>query len=99
MAQISARHTHKFSIADQDAVRVLIDKLGPPHGSRSVDEKRLIEAPDIAARERFADFLGACGSLFVAGGREWRESLSNHVRYPKQGPTGELTMRLPVGLG
>ena len=28
MAPILARHTHKFSIADHDAVRVLIDKLG-----------------------------------------------------------------------
>lgn len=52
MAPILARHTHKFSIADHDAVRVLIDKLGAPRGSRRGDEKRLFEALDTAARQR-----------------------------------------------
>ena len=44
------KHTHKFSIADQDAVRVLLGKLGTSNGSHSVDDDRLLRALDSAAR-------------------------------------------------
>ena len=41
MTQIPSKHNHKFSIADDDAVQVLLAKLGAPNGSRDVDgEKR-----------------------------------------------------------
>jgi len=49
MAQISAKHTHKFSIADRDAVRVLLEKLGAPNGSRDVDAEKLYRALDSAS--------------------------------------------------
>ena len=44
MPQIPAKHTHKFSIADADAVQVLLSKLGTPKGSRNVDEEKLYQA-------------------------------------------------------
>lgn len=44
MLQIPAKHTHKFSIADADAVQVLLSKLGTPKGSRTVDEEKLYQA-------------------------------------------------------
>lgn len=37
MEQIDAKHAHKFSIADDDAVQVLLKKLGAPNGSHNVD--------------------------------------------------------------
>jgi hypothetical protein len=49
MGQPSTSHGHKFSIADQEAVSALIEKLSAPRGSRDVDEKRLREALDVAA--------------------------------------------------
>ena len=44
-----ARHTHKFTIADDEAVRALIDKLvcGGPQGVR---REKLLHALDDAAR-------------------------------------------------
>lgn len=50
MAQTSPKHTHKFSIADKDAVQVLIEKLGAPNGSRDVDAQKLHSALDSASR-------------------------------------------------
>jgi hypothetical protein len=50
MSEIPSRHTHKFSIADRDAVQVLLQKLGSPKGSREVDEERLYKALDSASR-------------------------------------------------
>jgi hypothetical protein len=50
MPQIPAKHTHKFSIADGDAVQVLLNKLGAPSGSRNVDEERLYKALYCASR-------------------------------------------------
>ena len=50
MAQISPKHRHKYSIADHDAVRVLLGKVSAPKGSHIVDEKKLLQALDCAAR-------------------------------------------------
>jgi len=50
MSEIPSRHSHKFSIADRDAVQVLLQKLGSPKGSREVDEQRLYKALDSASR-------------------------------------------------
>jgi hypothetical protein len=50
MAQISPKHSHKYSIADHEAVRVLLGKVSDPKGSHSVDEKKLLEALLCAAR-------------------------------------------------
>jgi len=41
MAQFQSSHTHTFSIADSDAVCVLLRKLGTRNGSHSVDEEKL----------------------------------------------------------
>jgi len=50
MAQNLSSHTHKFLIADKDAVRVLLNKLDMPSGSHNVDEEKLLQALDSAAR-------------------------------------------------
>jgi hypothetical protein len=50
MARKSPGHSHTFTIADDEAVRVLIAKLGTPRGSRSVDQKKLLQALDQAAQ-------------------------------------------------
>ena len=50
MAQISAKHNHRFSIADGDAVQVLLEKLGAPSGSRDVDAQKLYQALDSASQ-------------------------------------------------
>lgn len=50
MAQINAKHTHKCSIADDDAVQVLLRKLGAPNGSRNVDGERFYKALACVAR-------------------------------------------------
>jgi hypothetical protein len=50
MPRKALNHTHKFTIADEDAVRALIVKLGTPRGSRAVDEEKLWKALDSAAR-------------------------------------------------
>jgi hypothetical protein len=50
MAQISPKHSHKYAIADHEAVRVLLGKISAPRGSHSVDEKKLLKALLCAAR-------------------------------------------------
>jgi len=50
MPQIPAIHTHRFSIADRDAVQVLLNKLGAPNGSRNVDGEKLYKALASASR-------------------------------------------------
>lgn len=50
MARKSPGHSHKFTIADDEAVRVLVEKLGAPRGSRSVDQEKLVRALDQAAQ-------------------------------------------------
>jgi hypothetical protein len=50
MARKSPGHSHKFTIADEEAVRVLVEKLDAPRGSRSVDEGKLLQALDRAAQ-------------------------------------------------
>ena len=44
-----ARHTHRFTIADDDAVRALIDKLAG-RGSKGAYREKLLRALDDAAR-------------------------------------------------
>ena len=44
-----ARHSHKFIIADDDAVRTLVDKL-VNGGTRGVRRDKLLRALDDAAR-------------------------------------------------
>ena len=50
MAQPSPKHSHKYSIADHEAVRVLLDKIRAPKGSHVVDEKGLPQALLCAAQ-------------------------------------------------
>jgi len=50
MARKSPGHSHQFIIADKEAVRVLVEKLGAPRGSRSVDNEKLLQALDQAAQ-------------------------------------------------
>jgi hypothetical protein len=50
MAQTSTKHSHKYAIADQEAVRVLLGKISAPKGSHVVDEKGLLKALLCAAR-------------------------------------------------
>ena len=50
MTRKSGGHSHKFTIADEEAVRVLLAKLDAPQGSRSVDEDRLLQAVHRAAQ-------------------------------------------------
>jgi hypothetical protein len=50
MTQIPSKHNHKFSIADDDAVQVLLAKLGAPNGSRDVDGEKLYKALNSASR-------------------------------------------------
>lgn len=51
MARKSQGHSHRFTIADKEAVRVLVEKLGAPRGSRSVDQEKLLQAVDQAAQQ------------------------------------------------
>ena len=44
-----ARHSHKFTIADEDAVSVLVEKLSHVGGSRQVPREKLLRALDDAA--------------------------------------------------
>lgn len=44
-----ARHTHKYTIADRDAVQTLVDKLVDGSGGRGNREK-LLRALDVAAQ-------------------------------------------------
>lgn len=64
MVQNSSRHTHRFSIADKDAVRVLLNKIGTPHGSHSVDEKKLLKALAAAARKYSQSRPGVSQAFF-----------------------------------
>jgi hypothetical protein len=50
MPQTRTKHSHRFSIADKDAVQVLIEKLQAPNGSREVDGNRLHQALDSASQ-------------------------------------------------
>ena len=44
MEHLPKTHTHRFSIADDDAVRVLLRKLVAPNGSCDVDGEKLSKA-------------------------------------------------------
>jgi hypothetical protein len=50
VAPRSKNHPHIFSIADDDAVDVLVGKLGSPSGSRTVDKGKLMQALSSAVR-------------------------------------------------
>jgi hypothetical protein len=60
------KHTHKFSIADKDAVQMLLEKLGAPSGSRDMDEKKLYKALQCASR-RYSQSGEAVGRAFFHG--------------------------------
>jgi hypothetical protein len=47
----SPKRAERFTIADQDAVRMLIQKLAAPGGSRDVDQQKLLQALDQAAMQ------------------------------------------------
>jgi hypothetical protein len=51
MAQISPTPSHKYSIADREAVGALLGKVTAPKGSHIVDEKKLLQALLCAARQ------------------------------------------------
>lgn len=50
MARKSPGHSHRFTIADEEAVRMLLEKLSAPRGSSSVDQDKLLQALDHAAQ-------------------------------------------------
>ena len=66
MAHRTAPHSHKFSIADDDAVQVLLDKPGAPNGSREVDEEKLHKALASASR-RYAESGEEASRAFFHG--------------------------------
>jgi len=66
MPQIPAKHTHKFSIADADAVQVLLSKLGTPSGSRNVDEEKLYRALHCAS-QRYSQSSQEISQAFFHG--------------------------------
>lgn len=41
----------RLTIADEEAVRMLLQKIGAPRGSREVDEAKLLRALDQAAQQ------------------------------------------------
>lgn len=49
MNRIARKHTHRFSIADRDAVDVLVSKTATPNGSDNVDRRKLLTALASAA--------------------------------------------------
>jgi hypothetical protein len=51
MTKLPAKHSHKFSIADKDAVHTLLLKVGAPTGSHCVDGNKLVRAVSQAARQ------------------------------------------------
>jgi hypothetical protein len=51
MAQNSPGHARRFSIADKEAVRILMEKAHSPHSSRIVDEEKLIHALIFAGQQ------------------------------------------------
>jgi hypothetical protein len=66
MSAMPAKHTHKFSIADADAVQVLLNKLGAPKGSRSVDEEKLYQALHCAS-QRYSQSSQEISQAFFHG--------------------------------
>ena len=50
MTRKSPGHAHRFTIADKEAVQVLLKKLMGPRGSRNVDQGKLLQALDHAAQ-------------------------------------------------
>ena len=66
MAQIIAKHTHKFSIADDDAVQVVLKKLGAPNGSSNLDGEKLYKALASAA-QRYAQSKQETSQAFFHG--------------------------------
>ena len=44
-------HSHRFTIADHDAVHALFEKLNRPQGSKNVDAEGLSQAMNDAMRE------------------------------------------------
>lgn len=66
MPQISPKHSHKYSIADHEAVRVLLGKVSDSKGSHSVDEKKLLEALLCAAR-RYKNASQIINQVFFHG--------------------------------
>ena len=66
MAHVRTKHTHKFSIADEDAVKVLLEKLGAPDGSREVDQEKLYRALNSASR-RYSESSQEVGRAFFHG--------------------------------
>jgi hypothetical protein len=51
MARKTQKRRPQFTIADEDAVRILVEKLGAPRGSSSVDQAKLMQALDQAAQQ------------------------------------------------
>jgi hypothetical protein len=49
--RVSPNHTHKYAIADRDAVSIMLKKVSEPEGSHSVDSVRLMRALAAAARK------------------------------------------------
>ena len=49
-SKMSSSHSHKFEIADEDAVRALLHKFSSPNGSKNVDRRKLMDALYKAAR-------------------------------------------------
>jgi hypothetical protein len=66
MSTKSPDHAHRFTIANEDAVRVLLAKLQHPRGSSSVDERRLVRALNDAAR-RYAGTHAKSRQAFFHG--------------------------------
>jgi hypothetical protein len=62
----SPGHAHRFTIANEDAVHVLVDKLRHPQGSSSVDERKLLRALNDAAR-RYAGTQARSRQAFFHG--------------------------------
>ena len=50
MEQHMFKHSHRFAIGDNEAVRVLLAKIDAPRGSHIVDERKLLQALRSAAR-------------------------------------------------
>lgn len=66
MARVSSKHSHKFEIADSDAVRTLLAKLSSPNGSQTVDDAKLLRALNAAAR-RYSQSSGEVSQAFFHG--------------------------------
>jgi len=66
MKQMLSSHSHKYSIADHDAVGALIKKLGAPNGSRNVDNEKLMHAL-VAAAQRYRQSRQEASQAFFHG--------------------------------